>query len=220
MRVSKTPSKFIIATGAFAATLVLAACSETPTQVKAAKTAVRMPAPTKTAFAIVSHQVAGDTAVSLITLDTEQEDSFLLPDGAKITFPAHSVCDVATTSYGPGEWDNACAPQQTNANISVRAWVDSAGHPRLDFSPRMRFNPAAGPVVISMVTTNPAGTSLGINYCPDGADSCIDESLADSDLLTWHQPETGTYFRRVKHFSGYNIAAGRSLDIDVSVDAL
>ena len=215
MRVSKTPSKFIIATGAFAATHVISACSETPTQVKAAKTAVRMPAPTKTAFAIVSHQVAGDTAVSLITLDTEQEDSFLLPDGAKITFPAHSVCDVATTSYGPGEWDNACAPQQTNVNITVRAWVDSAGHPRLDFSPRMRFNPAAGPVVISMVTTNPAGTSLGINYCPDGAAECVDESIADADLQTYFTAATGTYFRRVKHFSGYNIAAGRSLDADM-----
>jgi hypothetical protein len=215
MRVRTTPSKFIIATGVFATSLLLAACSDTPTQAKSPHVSVRMPAPSKTAFAIVSHQVAGDTAVSLITLDTEQEDSFLLPDGAKITFPAHSVCDVTTTSYGAGEWDNACDPQQTSVNITVRAWVDSAGHPRLDFSPHMRFNPAAGPVVISMVTADPSGTSLGINYCPDGADSCVDESLADADLLTWHQPSTGTYFRRVKHFSGYNIAAGRSLSVEL-----
>ena len=209
------PSKFIIATGAFATSLLLAACSDTPTQVKSSSVPVRMPAPSKTAFALVSHQVEGDTAVSLITLDTEQEDSFLLPDGAKITFPAGSVCDIATSSYGPTEWDQPCEPQRTHVNITVRAWVDSTGHPRLDFSPSMRFNPAAGPVVISMVTADPAGTSLGINYCPDGATSCIDESLADADLLTWHQPSTGTYFRRVKHFSGYNIAAGRSLEVSM-----
>jgi hypothetical protein len=213
MRVRTTPSKFIIATGAFATSLLLAACSDAPTQVKSANVPVRMPAPTKTAFALVSHQVAGDTALSLITLDTEQEDSFLLPDGAKITFPAGSVCDVETSSYGVGEWDQPCDPQRTNVNITVRAWVDSAGHPRLDFSPRMRFNPAAAPVVISMVTSDPRGTSLGINYCPDGADECIDESLTDADLVTWHQPATGTYFRRVKHFSGYNVSVGRSLSI-------
>src|SRR5690349_3197768 len=112
MRVRTTPSKFIIATGAFATSLLLAACSDAPTQAKSANLPVRMPAPTKTAFAIVSHQTAGDTAVSLITLDTEQEDSFLLPDGAKITFPAGSVCDVETSSYGVGEWDQPCDPQQ------------------------------------------------------------------------------------------------------------
>jgi hypothetical protein len=214
MRVRLTPSKFIIATGAFATSLMLAACSDTPTQIKSSPS-VRMPAPSKTAFALVSHQVAGDTAVSLITLDTEAEDSFLLPDGARITFPAGSVCDVAATSYGAEEWDRPCEAQRTSVDITVRAWVDATGHPRLDFSPRMRFNPAAGPVVISMVTADPAGTSLGINYCPDGATECIDESLADADLLTWHQPATGTYFRRVKHFSGYNIAAGRSLEVSM-----
>jgi hypothetical protein len=217
MRARTTPSKFIIATG-FATSLLLAACSDTPTQVSSSRPSVRMPAPTKTAFAIVSHQVAGDTALSLITLDTEQEDSFLLPDGAKITFPAGSVCDVETSSYGVGEWDQPCDPQRTNVNITVRAWVDSAGHPRLDFSPRMRFNPAAAPVVISMVTSDPRGTSLGINYCPDGADECIDESLTDADLVTWHQPATGTYFRRVKHFSGYNVSVGRSLSISLDIE--
>jgi len=215
MRKSTKRSKYIIATGVVASSLLFVACSDAPTSFKQPKASVRMPAPTKTAFAIVSHQTAGDTAVSLITLDTEQEDSFLLPDGAKITFPAGSVCDVETSSYGASEWDQPCDPQRTNVNITVRAWVDSAGHPRLDFSPRMRFNPAAGPVVISMVTADPAGTSLGINYCPDGADTCIDESLADADLITWHQPETGTYFRRVKHFSGYNIASGRSLSVSM-----
>ena len=215
MRVSKTPSKFIIATGAFAASLLLVACSDTPTQVKSSKVPIRMPAPTKTAFAIVSHQVAGDTALSLITLDTEQEDSFLLPDGAQITFPAGSVCDIETTSYGATEWNQPCESQRDSVDITVRAWVDATGHPRLDFSPHMRFNPAAGPVVISMVTADPAGTSLGINYCPDDADSCVDESIADSDLLTFHQPATGTYFRRVKHFSGYNIASGRSLSVSM-----
>jgi hypothetical protein len=218
MRKPTKRSKYIIATGVVASSLLFVACSDAPTGIKPPVAHVRMPAPTKTAFALVSHQVAGDTAVSLITLDTEQEDSFLLPDGAKVTFPAGSVCDIETSSYGAEEWDQPCDAQRTTVNITVRAWVDSTGHPRLDFSPRMRFNPAAGPVVISMVTADPAGTSLGINYCPDGADACIDESLADADLLTWHQPATGTYFRRVKHFSGYNIAAGRSLSISLSIE--
>ena len=215
MRVPRTPSKFIIATGAFATTLLLAACSDTPTQ-SSAPSRISMPKPTRTAFALVSHQVAGDTAVSLITLDTEQEDSFLLPDGARISFPAHSVCDVAGSSYGPLSWNEPCEPQRDNVVITVRSWTDSAGHPQLDFQPALRFNPAAGPVVLSLITPDPAGTSLAIRYCPEGAlaaADCVDESIADADLVTYLEESTGTYFRRVKHFSGYNIASGRSVTV-------
>ena len=218
MRTRTKRSKYIIATGVVATSLMLVACSDAPTQVAPPASHISMPKPSRIAFAVVSHQVDGDTAISLITLDTEQEDSFLLPDGAKITFPAQSVCDIATTSYGTDHWNEPCEPQRTSVQITVRSWVDSTGHPRLDFSPRMRFNPAANPVVLSLVTSDPAGTSLGINYCPDDAETCIDESIADSDLLTFFDSASGTYFRRVKHFSGYNIASGRSLD--VSADAL
>src|SRR5690349_19256057 len=112
MRNPKKRSKYIIATGVIATSLLFVACSDAPTGIKSPVSHLKMPAPTKTAFAIVSHQVAGDTALSLITLDTEHEDSFLLPDGAKITFPAGSVCDIETTSYGVGEWDQPCDPQQ------------------------------------------------------------------------------------------------------------
>jgi hypothetical protein len=217
MRLPTLRSKYIIATGIFASSLLLVACSDSPTGIKA-PSRVSLPKPSKTAYALVSHQVAGDTAVSLITLDTEQEDSFLLPDGARISFPAHSVCDVAGSSYGAGEWDQPCEPQQDNVVITVRSWSDSAGRPRLDFQPAMRFNPAAGPVVLSLVTPDPAGTSLAIRYCPEGALAavdCVDESLADADLVTYLEAESGTYFRRVKHFSGYNLASGRSVMADV-----
>ena len=217
MRPSTKRSKYIIATGVVATSLIFMACNDSPTGIKPPVAHLRMPAPTKTAFALVTHRVDGDTAVSLIKLDVNQADSFLLPDGAKISFPAGSVCDVATSSYGPTQWDQPCTPQRDSVDITVKAWTDAEGHPRLDFSPAMRFNPAADPVVISMVTTDPAGTSLGIRYCPEGAAECVDEAVADPDLQTYFTASTGTYFRRVKHFSGYNIAAGRSLELDVAL---
>ena len=218
MRIPIKRSKYIIATGVVAASMMLMACSDGPTGIKQRTASLRVPAPSKTAFALVSHRTDGDTAVSLIQLDVNHADSFLLPDGARISFPAGSVCDIETTSYGATEWNQPCESQRDSVDITVRAWVDATGHPRLDFSPHMRFNPAAGPVVISMVTADPAGTSLGIRYCPEDESECVDESIADSDLETFFEGSTGTYFRRVKHFSGYNIAAGRSLAVSLSME--
>ena len=44
-----------------------------------------------------------------------------------------------------------------------------------------------------------------IVYCPD-AGSCIDEAKTDLSLFTLHW--SGGVYRRIKHFSGYNVAAG------------
>ena len=47
-----------------------------------------------------------------------------------------------------------------------------------------------------------------ILYCPDNkALACYDESVSDKSLKTVRD-RRGNIYRRIKHFSGYNVAAG------------
>jgi hypothetical protein len=49
---------------------------------------------------------------------------------------------------------------------------------------------------------------MNILYCRTPTSTCVNEALADPTLLTVHSPWSGKVTRRIKHFSGYNIAAG------------
>ena len=50
--------------------------------------------------------------------------------------------------------------------------------------------------------------TFNILYCPSSNSSCMDESKKDPSLVTYRDPITHKLMRRVKHFSGYNVAAG------------
>jgi len=90
---------------------------------------------------------------------------------------------------------------------------DAAGHPRIDFSPALRFvrtSQASKMVMLYMKDAKAAADpSYRILWCgPTG--KCIDESRTDASVGTRRDKRTGTVYRRIKHFSGYNIAVGRS----------
>src|SRR5262249_10160080 len=50
--------------------------------------------------------------------------------------------------------------------------------------------------------------SMHILYCATTTTPCVNEALTDPTLVTNHDPVTGKVWRRIKHFSGYNVAAG------------
>ena len=57
-----------------------------------------------------------------------------------VVFPSQSVCDPATSSYGPGTWDDPCIPLQSP--ISVHAEVRRVnGQTAVDFTPSLLFVP-------------------------------------------------------------------------------
>jgi hypothetical protein len=47
-----------------------------------------------------------------------------------------------------------------------------------------------------------------ILYCATANSSCANEAINDPSLVTLRDPKTGKLTRRIKHFSGYNVAAG------------
>jgi predicted small secreted protein len=154
-----------------------------------------------------------DTIRFSITIDPSRQTVYSLGAGNTITFPAHSLCDVAQSSYGPTEWDRPCKQATSAVTVQAKAWTDRKGHARVDFDTHLRFVPTAKPAAWVVLSFADFEASLdpffNILYCPHATGKCYDESLSDPSLLTVRNPLTGRVTRRIKHFSGYNVAAGR-----------
>jgi hypothetical protein len=134
----------------------------------------------------------------------------------RIDFPAGAICDIPTSSYGPGTWDEPCVSTAQTVKVSTKIWLDADGHPHIDFQPAMRFQPTlANGVVLYLKDRNAQYQhDLSILYCvTDGG--CRDESLIDPSLQTMIDSADGIVYRRIKHFSGYNVTAGRAADAEV-----
>jgi hypothetical protein len=155
-----------------------------------------------------------DTTVTQFTIDPTSATLFAVGYTHALYIPAHAVCDLATSSYGPGEWDKPCMPMATPLVITARSWKNAAGLPQVDFSPSLRFNPNAGADVTLFLKVNSSKelrSSPTIRYCATVNVLCVDEQLGDATLATHVDRQNSFAYRRIKHFSGYNISSGRSL---------
>ena len=157
---------------------------------------------------ISSSSGTNDTSFTTFTVRPERGIVKTLNGGHQLAIAAHAICDLSS-SYGPTEWDQPCSPATTPVTISARSWVDANGHPRVDFRPRLRFVPSeqANAILWLMDKSAANDPSYRILYCADTETTCIDESLADPTLAT-QRDVRGFLYRRIKHFSGYNIASG------------
>jgi hypothetical protein len=157
-----------------------------------------------------------DTVEFRITIDPSRKTIYNLGDGNTITFPAGSLCDPNRSSYGEKEWDKPCVKATSPLTVNVTAWLDSKGHSRIDFDKHVRFVPSSNPSQWVVMTFSDVEASLdpffNILYCPSRYSRCRDESKTDPSLLPVKQPLTGKITRRIKHFSGYNVAAGRDAE--------
>lgn len=135
-----------------------------------------------------------------------------------IVFPRNVICDPAKTSYGREFWDADC--QVLTAPIQIHAELrEQDGREWIDFSPELRFKPSpfAFQWVWIYMQTDAASRSdgeLSILWSPAIGVPGIDESLEDPTLRTFVSPWSGYAYRRIKHFSGYNVTSGRSATSD------
>lgn len=144
-----------------------------------------------------------------------------------ITFEPDAVCDPKRSSYGPGEWDKPCATLHKKIAITAVSSFDADGHPYVKFEPALRFAPDRT-VTLSLYDRHAElNESLKILYCTltkyssnsgsGSADddeaygnrdlSCVDESLTDPSLATHIDMNGHRLYRRIKHFSGFNVAS-------------
>ena len=134
-----------------------------------------------------------------------------------IAFGANSICDPATSTYGVTEWDQPCAP--ITEPIRIHAELrEQDGRTWVDFSPELRFVPSDDErrwVYLFMRTGAGEGQQLTgknappILWSPAIGMPGIDESLLDESLKTKWDRRLGGVYRRIKHFSGYNVYTGR-----------
>lgn len=159
--------------------------------------------------------ISGDTA--RFTVDPTKGGWFSLADGHYVYFPANAICDLSSP-YGPGQWDSSCTRATQPIAITAVSMKNGLGMPYVNFQPAMRFAPSTDQskwVWLFLYDQQAATTSLQqINYCFDGL-GCYDESVLDPTLVTHRASGYPYLYRRVKHFSGYNVAAGFS-DTDAS----
>ena len=156
--------------------------------------------------------IPGDTLRFSININPYQSATYDLGNGHTVYFPAGSVCDPSRSTYGVGTWDTPCAWLGYSLVEHVKAWIDSTGNPYEDFSPSIRFMPTSNPskYVILSLTDPQAASNLSMNivWCATTWSPCVNEALLDPTEVTQHDPVTGKVWRRIKHFSGYNVAAG------------
>ncbi len=148
---------------------------------------------------------------------------FMIGNNAVI-FPARSICDPATSGYGPDTWDRSC--RSAKMAIKVHAEIRTAKLGTwIDFSPALRFVPTGNParyVWLYMHNSNVSAASdlskFTINYSSGFGDLGFDESIFDASLRTYVDQAGAMTLRRIKHFSTYNTSSGKSCDPAVETD--
>jgi hypothetical protein len=133
-----------------------------------------------------------------------------------VVFPAQSVCDPATSSYGPTTWDEPCTPLQTQLKVHAEVRRKD-GTTWVDFTPSLRFVPSQNPskwVWMFMYSPEAIGSTdlsrFNILWAESIGGKTVDEVPTDVSLRTYVDSWQGISIRRIKHFSGYALAGGRS----------
>jgi hypothetical protein len=131
-----------------------------------------------------------------------------------IYFPARSICDPATSGYAITLWDSPCTALKKPIAVTVR-WSGKGGHAFARFSPELRFVPAAERdvsrwVILSLHDQKRLHDLDDYNILYNGGSSVgwLDEQLLDPTLRPWIDRAANSVSRRIKHFSGYMLAAG------------
>jgi len=122
-----------------------------------------------------------------------------------ISFPAGSICALATSGYGASYWNAPCTAESGPVTITATVRNALTNNPSVDFEPAMRFNPATTVQLYLYVTDAATLSNMTVmKYC--SLLGCVDESIGDASLQTTVNASAGLVFRRIKHFSGYTVS--------------
>jgi hypothetical protein len=161
-----------------------------------------------------SKPVKIDSSKKTLTIDPNVSRTYAFGEDW-VYFPAHSICDPATSGYGPSYWDQPCTPLDKPIQITVH-WSSKGGYAFAHFSPELRFVPADADdvsrwVVLSLRSHRKLQDVDAYSILYSAAQNLwVDEALADPTLHAWLDAKHNSVVRRVKHFSGYMVAAAYS----------
>jgi hypothetical protein len=133
----------------------------------------------------------------------------------RLEIPANGVCELATSGYGAEYWNQSCAPETNPVTLVITVKNASSSNPSIDFQPAMRFNPKTNVALYFYVpkVSKQDAKNWVITYCPTlshygrGGSKCVNEAQKDHDLDTYIDYKANVLFRRIKHFSAYQVDA-------------
>jgi hypothetical protein len=207
---------------AAAAMFALAACSDGTTGPQATEARALSPSSSPAFdFGGGGRQFGDQTSDFTVT---SRGGSFSVNGLFTLDFPENSVCNPDRSSYGNGEWDKSCSTLRTGESIKVKAKIRlSATGISVDFSPELRFSPSTTVVISTDVFANvlqanssyfaahhSALSFLAMSYSPSLGGPTIADYASDASLITHVNLGSGKVWRRIKHFSGYNVTNGDS----------
>ena len=160
---------------------------------------------------------------------TTSADFMVTPAGGRfvlgvhaIEFPRRSICDPGKSGYGADVWDAPCEPVKGVVHVHAEIHEEEGWH-WVEFTPHLRFVPTTDPdnyVRLFMRTdaaqSPEAEALLRILWSPNAGVAGIDESIDDPTQKTYIDPSKEFAYRRIKHFSifevmrGYQASAGTS----------
>ena len=149
-------------------------------------------------------------------IDPSQAQSLTF-GASHLDIPANAVCDLATSSYGMGTWNDSCATQTEPFTITAVVRNAATDHPSVEFQPALRFNPQANVNLYLYVTDQATLNNTKVMYYCNETE-CVNEAQADADLTSNVDVENKVVFRRIKHFSGYVVAEFSAGPLSLSVD--
>ncbi|NUQ91702.1 MAG: hypothetical protein HOQ12_07085 [Gemmatimonadaceae bacterium] len=207
-----------------AAVALLAACSAADQVAAPKQERSTMPAGAPS-LDVIMNAVAPDSLSADFTV-TPTGGLFVLGAHA-VYFPDHSICDPATSGYGPDLWNAPCTPLDQPIDFHAEVRTDASGRAWVDFTPAVRFVPTDDPnhtVWVMMKTGVDVNDSnymnFGMKWLPSGSpDQAIDESVTDSTLKSFVDLQHDIVFRRVKHFSGYLVGSDYA-DVGTLIDVV
>ena len=200
----------------------LAACSDAATTAPESSAALSVPR-----AAIYIDRLDTLSAVQSADITVTPEGGWFQLGKNGVYFPANSICDPATSSYGVTEWDKTC--RTITKPIKIHATLDTLNSSWIVFKPDLRFRPTSDQnrwVYLFMYTPTLEGRYENptlvrdrwkINWLPGAGLPAVDESLKDGTLKTRQYKNTGYVYRRVKHFSGYQISVTRMMSDEAPI---
>ncbi|HEX5972522.1 MAG TPA: hypothetical protein VFY85_11385 [Gemmatimonadaceae bacterium] len=213
-RVSLVPLLTTVAT----ASLLLAGCAGDATSPSAAQPKTLSALRTSPFVPTDAQRALVGVADGTYTYEIDPTQAQSLTFGAShLDIPANAVCDLATSSYGVGTWNDSCEPQTQPFTITAVVRNADTDHPSVEFQPALRFNPQSNANLYLYVTDQATLDNTKVMYyCNETG--CVDEAQTDADLASNVDVENKVVFRRIKHFSGYVVAEFSASPLSLSVD--
>src|SRR5690348_16294104 len=137
-RMSLVPLLTTVAT----ASLLLAGCAGDATSRSAAQPKTLSAMRTSPIVPTDAQRALVGVADGTYTYEIDPNQAESLTFGAShLDIPANAVCDLATSSYGVGTWNDSCEPQTQPFTITAVVRNAATDHPSVEFQPALRFNP-------------------------------------------------------------------------------